>query len=251
MLFLSFTQKPALASNIKINEFVAHPSSGNKEWVEFYNPDKVDLTKYWLDDDMDFSSDTGSSAKKSLTALQQVDSVYPYLEFDSFLNNGGDYVVLFTDSGNIIDQFQYTSDPGADISIGRSPDGNDDFVILAQQSKGTSNGHPAPSPSPSPSPSPTPQNSPSPTPSANQTLIPTPSPSQLIIQSLSPSPDGAILGQATESAPQSPFDYSPQPDISTETEEPKSQLGDLLVSSGMILSGFSLGGYLWYKGKPK
>lgn len=145
LAFLLFA-KPVLASPF-INEFMAHPSSGNTEWVEFYNPDSLDLTSYFIDDDTSFASDSGSSSKKSLATTTT--GIYPSIDLSSMLNNSGDFVVLFDSSGNIIDQYQYTSDPGTDTTIGRSPDGGS-WIILSSASKGSANGG-ASSPSPSPS----------------------------------------------------------------------------------------------------
>lgn len=148
LLLLSF---PVYASNIKINEILVHPSSGNKEWVEFYNPEKTDISKYWIDDDTDFTSDSGNSSKKSLKDLLGMDTNYPYIELSSSMfNNAGDHVVLFDESGTIIDQYEYTKDPGSDVSIGRSPDGSDNFVLLTSATKGSANSAPQPTPTPKP-----------------------------------------------------------------------------------------------------
>src|SRR5260370_31432913 len=68
------------ASQLRINEFSPHPSSGNHEWVEFYNPDHLDLSNYWIDDDIEFSSDNGSSPKKKLTVILGASTDYPYIE---------------------------------------------------------------------------------------------------------------------------------------------------------------------------
>lgn len=47
-------------AQVVIDEFVVRP---NPEWVEFYNASGSAeyLRGYWLDDDRDFASDTGSS----------------------------------------------------------------------------------------------------------------------------------------------------------------------------------------------
>lgn len=161
---------PATVLGQTINEFMAHPSTGNNEWVEFYNPNNIDLTAYWLDDDTSFTDDAGSSNKKVLSTLNTTNGSYPYLEFSSFLNNSGDYVVLFSNDGTIVDQYQYTSDPGIDVSIGRNPDGGT-WTTLSSASKGSTNGGTSPSPSPSTSPSP------SPTPNPSSTISSTPTPS--------------------------------------------------------------------------
>ncbi len=54
-----------------INEFLAHPGTGNKEWVELYVPSGMDVTAYWIDDDSDFTNDSGSSSKKQITSVTQ------------------------------------------------------------------------------------------------------------------------------------------------------------------------------------
>lgn len=161
--FFIFTSSVS-AANVVINEFLANPTTPAKEWVEFYNPDNVDLTNYWLDDDISFIDDSGNSPKKSLSSLNTSNITYPYLEFSSFLNNSGDYVVLFSSDGSLIDQYQYTSNPGKDVSTGRSPDGTGDWVILSSPTPGAPNSQQVSSPTPTSSPSPT----------LSPTLFPTP-----------------------------------------------------------------------------
>ncbi|GEM_PF-1469558 len=176
-------------NKVSLNEFLAHPGSGNKEWVEFYHPEGADLASFWLDDDTDFVSDTGSSAKKSLsTVANGKDTNHSYIELSSsMLNNDNDHIVLFDAQGNIIDQYEYTKDPGMDISIGRSPDGTGQFQILAAATKGEANTNPVPTSTPTPLPTatnyptaktPTSPKSPTPTPlrqgSAGQAKTPTP-----------------------------------------------------------------------------
>jgi len=112
-----------------IKEFVAHPSSGNKEWVELYVPNGMDVTGYWIDDDTDFINDSGSSSKKEITSVTQgSDSQHVVYELSSSMfNNDGDTVALFSPDGTLIDHYSYASDPGDDISIGRTPDATGDF----------------------------------------------------------------------------------------------------------------------------
>src|SRR3989344_9121617 len=114
---------PANVLAVVINEFLPSPSSGNSEWVEFFNNDIPNdtLKTYWVDDDIDFGAETGS-AKLQLSGLNTDNPSYPYIELATFLNNTGDFVVLFDASGNVVDQYQYTSNPGTDVSIGRDPD---------------------------------------------------------------------------------------------------------------------------------
>lgn len=237
-------------SGIFINEFLAHPSTGNKEWVEFYNPNNVDISNYYLDDDTDFTSDSGSSSKKTLSALNVSDTIYPYLEFDSFLNNSGDYVVLFAPDGTIIDQYNYTKDPEIDVTIGRLPDGGDKYGTLAQTTKGAANGQPKEDPIPTPDPTPAQTvNTPQPTlQTTSLTSSKTPSPTKLI--SKSPSPQSklspAVLGQGTQSASPSADPISPNPSLippqnladkkpqNTKVVYSMAGLGTILIASSFI-----------------
>lgn len=139
-----------------------NPTSPASEWVEFYNPDNLDISNYWIDDDTSFTDDSGSSTKKSLSSVVNNNQTYPYIDLSSILNNSGDYVVLFGSDETIIDQHQYTSDPGKDKTIGKSPDGGS-FITLETSTKGSSNGSSA-APTPSPTPTPTPSSTATPTP---------------------------------------------------------------------------------------
>ncbi len=168
ILFLLVFPSSVFAADVVINEFSPNASP---EWVEFYNAsDSADYIKsYYLDDDTIFieSDETGSS-KKLLANLVVTNLTYPYFELSSFLNNSGDFVVIFDGQGNIIDQYQYTSDPGSGITIGRSPDNTGSYFILASATKGSLNAQ-----VPTMTPTQTPTNTPTPT----NTLVPTPTPS--------------------------------------------------------------------------
>jgi len=160
LIFLFFSVKPVLAE-VKINEFV--PDSSSQEWIEFYNssPSAEYLKDYYIDDDENFLDDSGSSAKKALTNLDTSNPNFPVISLSSsILNNSGDWVVLFDKDGNKVDSYQYTADPGRDISIGRYPDYSGNFFILSYSTKGDANAPPVtPTPSPTPSPTPTPTQS--------------------------------------------------------------------------------------------
>lgn len=171
LLPISFPSHAQASTNPVINEFLAHPKTGDKEWIELYNPDKTDLSNLFIDDDTSFNDDAGSGSKKPLADLLASDSAYPYVELSSFLNNSGDSVVIFDSSGNIIDQTEYTDDPGTDISIGRYPDKTGTFVILAQSTKGSANSQPQPTPTTKPTNTPTPTPTPKTT---TPTKTPTP-----------------------------------------------------------------------------
>src|SRR5579885_924806 len=161
--------------NVVINEFVVHPSSGKKEWVELYNPDNSDLSQYWIDDDTNFTDDSGSSSKKSLAAMVQgQDATHPYIETSSMFNNDGDTLVLFDSNGTIVDQYTYTSDPGVNIALGRFPDGTGTFQILASATQGSANTSPAATNTPTAAPTAIPTDTPKPTHIPTPTKVPTP-----------------------------------------------------------------------------
>lgn len=145
--YLFLAVPSVFAGQLVINEFLANSTAPGKEWVEFYNPEHVDLSAYWLDDDISFATDSGNSSKKSLSGLNLSNPDFPYLEFSSFLNNDGDYVILFSNDGVIIDQYQYQSNPGKNVSLGRSPDGGQ-WAILSATTLGSPNSSPVPSPAP-------------------------------------------------------------------------------------------------------
>ncbi len=195
-LFILLPQSFAEGS-VTINEFLANPSSGNKEWIEFYNPDHIDLSGYFLDDDTDFNVDSGSSQKKSLSSINNDNATYPYIEISPFLNNSGDHVVLFSKTGEIVDQYQYAKDPGKDVSIGRYPDGIGEMAVLSSPTKGQPNSSPY-IVTPTPLPSPTSVLTSKPSSKKSTTKIPATSiPTQKISSSISSA--GQILSVATNS----------------------------------------------------
>lgn len=245
-LFPAFVQ----ADLVKINEFLAHPTSGNKEWVEFYNPGGINLSSYFLDDDVDFNSDTGSSDKKPLSAIPNPTATYANLEFTSYLNNAGDYVVLFDQNGIIIDQFQYTEDPGADVSIGRSPDGSGSFNQLSAATKGAPNTSHVTNPTPSSSPSPSYA-----TPTTFISPVKSPTPSPKSPTSIPKTQSTAVLGKVAEATESASSTSTPTPAPSpsaTPSSSPKpesiskTKIASYLAGSGLIIIGLSIGLYLWY-----
>jgi hypothetical protein len=129
-----------------INEFSVHPSSGNKEWVELYVFDKTDLKTYWIDDDASFLDDSGTGTKKRLSEITPGHDEHLFsIEISSLFNNDGDVVALFDTDGKLLDQITYTSDPGVDMTIGRTPDGTGSFQFLEKATKGENNSPPLPS----------------------------------------------------------------------------------------------------------
>src|ERR1700733_10992481 len=107
--FVPFCSKAFADGQPLINEFLPHPNSGGKEWVELYVPISTDMTGYWIDDDTDFANDSGSSAKKQITSvIQGSDSQHVVFELSSSMfNNDGDTVALFAPDGTLIDHYTY------------------------------------------------------------------------------------------------------------------------------------------------
>jgi hypothetical protein len=158
LLFFWLVASPVFAE-VKINEFVPDSS---QEWVEFYNssPSAEYLKDYYLDDDLDFTEDAGSSPKKSLSNLDITNPNFPVINLNfSMLNNNGDWVVLFDKAGNVVDSYQYLANPGRDVSIGRFPDYSGGFFVLSYPTKGDANSVPL-TPSPSPTSTSTPTSTP-------------------------------------------------------------------------------------------
>jgi len=196
----SFFPKKAFAAEPKINEFLLAPSTGNDEWVEFYNPDNLDISSYWIDDDTDFNSDSGNSSKKPLSSIDNTNLAYPVIVltsaiFNNTCNNECDFVVLFSSSGIVIDQYQYTENPGTDVPIGRFPDGSGSFQSLSSTTKGAQNSEPptatpvpttTPTSIPTPTKTPTPAKTPTPVPTAVQTKTPTANPTSTSTPTFAP-----------------------------------------------------------------
>ena len=168
-LFL-FVFASSAFSQVEINEFVPDASP---EWVEFFNAsDSAEYIKnYYIDDDTDFLGDSGNSPKKLLTGLDISNFQYPFINLSSFLNNTGDFVVLFNPVGEVVDQYSYSLNPGDGVSIGRSPDHTGGFAILSSTTKGNENSAPLVSPTETPTPTATSTRTPTPT------AIPTKTPS--------------------------------------------------------------------------
>lgn len=240
-LFYSPFVKSAFALDPAINEFLPNPSSGSPEWVEFYNSAdiSVDLSDYYFDDDINFDSDSGSSAKIALSgvlpALQTC-----YWELSSYLNNNGDSPTLFKVQSGIatsVDTYTYASS-SAGLSYSRVPDGGS-WVILQQPTKSSNKCIDlAPTATPTPTNTPTPTFTPSPTLTPTKTPTPTPVPNTPTSKpSLTPLPT-SVLGESTQSGSiVSPTGKKLKKNvlISNETKNPNTNLQKILIFLGIVL----------------
>lgn len=105
-----------------INEIYPAPRTGEKEWIELYNPNSaaVDLTGWKLTDN--------SSTTTLYGAINAVRFVY--WEFKGVLNNDGDIITLYRPDGSLADQIIYGDWRGSVLpapensqSLARFPDG--------------------------------------------------------------------------------------------------------------------------------
>lgn len=170
ILLSLFNPDFVFAGSSVLNELMPHPSPGN-DWIEIYNPttNTIDLTNWTIVD----STSIMKTLSGSITA-----NGFVTFDVTNRLNNSGDSVYLKDSSGATIDNYSYSSDPGLNKSIGRSPDGGS-WTILVSSSKGSSNGGSTPTLTPSPTPSPTPSSSPTNNASSSSSFIISNIPSQI------------------------------------------------------------------------
>jgi hypothetical protein len=185
LFFLYFYPQKVFAESIVINEIFVHPTSGGDEWIEIYNPTSTDLTTYFIDDDTNFANDIGSSKKQLINITNGTYAVF--ILSSSMFNNSGDFVVLFDTNGNIVDQYEYTADPGVDVSIGRTPNENGALQVLESQTQGSANSGVFPTATATPTKIPTPTKTPTPT------KIPTPTKTPTVTKYISPTKVIAIV----------------------------------------------------------
>ena len=231
-----------------INEFLPNPSSGNSEWVEFYNsgPLSIDLSDYYFDDDTSFLSDSGSSPKVALSGLLPSLTTC-YLNLSTVLNNNGDIPTLFKTDGSIVDTYQYTQTT-VDKSYSRIPDGGDWQTIQTPTKSSTLCADLAPTPTSTPIPptvTPTPQPTSTPEPTVAPTL--TPAPTQIpVTHTPTPNPtptatptsetiENNVPGEsATAAEKPTPSPASSKP-ANAQTKEPISLLPFVFIVSGTVL----------------
>lgn len=184
-VFLLFFFSSNIFAQVVINEFSAKP---NPEWVEFYNTtgETLNLGDYYFDDDTDFNSDTGSSAKIKLSGLLPSTSTC-YWEMNSYLNDGGDNPTLFAANGDLIDTYSYASS-SASLTYSRVPDGGNWQMVSPSKSSTICLNLATPTPVATPTPTFTPTPIPTATPTVSPTRTPTPTPTPLKTKTPTPNP---------------------------------------------------------------
>lgn len=123
--------------NLVINEFMPHPTTDDKEWVEIYNPTNqpISLAGWALDEQ--------NQNPKTLDSLGSVPAL-GFVVYENpttgWLNDGGEKLdlLLLNPQTQIIDSHTY-SNSSLGVSIGRQPNGTGDFKNCTQPSKGATN----------------------------------------------------------------------------------------------------------------
>ncbi len=187
-----FPANVSAADNLVINEFSANTSP---DWIELYNAgeEPVELSKYQLQDStssiFDFSVSTSLNAKSFFVA-----------EVSKRLDQSEDTIKLIVKDTNAVSEEVTYGPKGIAIapdetqSIAKDKDGNGNFILVSNPTKGSSNCSPS---CPTPSPTASPTISPTTTPQATNTPSPSPtnSPSSyydysnIILTEIYPSPE--------------------------------------------------------------
>jgi hypothetical protein len=170
----------SVRATVHINEILPNPEGDDnkdgagKEWVELYNDadEKVNLAGWILVDK--------AGNEKSLDGLGEIGSksykVYEVEAIQGWMNNSsGDTLWLKNSEGEQHGrEFNYGSDPGEGVTLGRWPDGSDTWSTMKSVTKGNSNSGPEPTTTPTPENTPTPAASPTPEATPTPTQAPSP-----------------------------------------------------------------------------
>lgn len=127
---------PPNPGDVLINEYVAN--SGVTEWVELVNTtaNDLDISGYYIDD---IANGGGSPKAIPANTIIPANGFY-VMEFQSFLNNGGDDVRFLDSAQGVLDSTSYSS-ATAEYSWYRFPDGGTwSGVESDTPTKGASNG---------------------------------------------------------------------------------------------------------------
>ncbi len=176
VLFLFCIPFSFVRASVVINE--VSPAS-DPEWIELYSTDSTSVSLVGcklqmgsISQSVSFSSSDVLTDQARFKVIKK--GVYPGWS-SNWLNNSGDTINFTCPSNN--DSLAYGNASGAIIgtptsfqTIGRSPDGSQNFTILATVTEGSANPTPTPTPTLTPTPSPTD----SPTPTITPTKTPTP-----------------------------------------------------------------------------
>lgn len=251
---LVFNLKILAQPPIVINEFLVEPDG--EQQVELYNTGSspVDISGWFIDDD-------GGSQKYTITS----GTILAPGEFKSFksglfnLNRSSPDTVRLINNTDTFDSKSYEQSPGSGKSLGRQPDGSDNWLVFSTPTWDKSNNSSIGQPLPTPSPSPTPAPQQSPPASSVSSKSPTPTHTPKTSQSPTPTKSPTItdknpkivLGEKEEnqnrSPSPSPKQESPSPSPSKKPTPSSPKIAAMITGAGIILIGLSFAFYLWYK----
>lgn len=122
----------AATGNVVINEFMANPSSG-ADWVEIYNNNSVTIgIGGWT------LLDTTGVMHTVAGGTTLASGAFYVANVSNRLNNGGDTIFLNDSALNRVDIYTYSSSE-AGVSVGRFPDGANDWYSLTVATPGAAN----------------------------------------------------------------------------------------------------------------
>ena len=142
LIFFFFIFASYSFAQVVINEFLPiNPSGG--DWIELYNnsDSQADISGWKVDD-------TTSTMKTFSSGTTISSHGFYHFEVSDRLNNSGDTIYLKDQNDNLKDSKGYSSNPGENVSIGRTPDGEENWVTFSSSTPGSSNGSPPATSSP-------------------------------------------------------------------------------------------------------
>lgn len=127
-----FFYSPVLAK-IALNEIYPAPTSGDDEWIEFYNDEEstIDISGFFIEDL------AGNKIKINLNELSGFS--FAVTTSKNVLNNGGDTVYLKNNSGEIVEQVTYSDQFDSKSTYAKCPDGEGLWFALDKTTRGYSN----------------------------------------------------------------------------------------------------------------
>ncbi|MBU3957292.1 lamin tail domain-containing protein [Patescibacteria group bacterium] len=231
-IFLFNPQK--IFAQVVINELLPNPTEG-PDWVELYNTTNQDINlNDWILDDEGTKTDMVKIKEATMSAYG-----FWLFEVGSRLNKSSDTVYLINNQGTIVDEYDYSTNPGDGISFGRMPDGGE-WGVCSEITPELENKCILPSspsdPSPSPSSSPTSSSAPSPSPT------PSPKPIEVTGATLL----GKILGEEVSPAGFYPWEATEEGKSQEATESSRTKfISKLFLGLGLVFL-VSSGVWIWY-----
>lgn len=191
---------------------MANPPSGEKEWIELYNPSSTTSVSGWIIEERTGSDLLGIKQHLLPDFTIQNNGFWIFDFATASLNNSGDIITLKNNLGETVDTYQYNYNEAiSGKTFGRQPDGAN-WIVDLNPSKRNSNGNQSsatPTPTPTPSPAPSPTHTPIPT----KTSTPTPTPKKTTSPTNTPIPSSTPIPKNTPT-PTINNSYSPTQETS-------------------------------------